>query len=214
MDMSTPKSTPPFPPYEVRALSADDFDGIIALADREIGEGYYNHNDLSILHAQSEYRGHCLSFVACVEESLIGFRLTLAPGTWSHGRGDGLRPDKWPAPVEESAYFQSCFIQSAWSGRGVGRALSAASIRQMKLAGIPLVVAHSWKESPHNSSMRYLSRLGFRPIQEYPKYWSNIDYECSLDGKPCQCTAIEVILELSQYASSDGRLTKTQNPQK
>ena len=59
------------------------------------------------------------------------------------------------------------------------------------------VVAHSWKESPNNSSMKYLEKLGFLPVGEHPLFWSEVDYDCTRCGKPpCQCTATEMILYL------------------
>ena len=101
------------------------------------------------------------------------------------------RSEQWPVRLNPPHIFNpALFIPDGWDG-GIGRKLSEASIATMRESGIPLVVAHSWKESPHNSSMRYLERLGFVPVQEYPGYWSEIDLRCSLDGFPCQCTAIE-----------------------
>jgi len=29
-------------------------------------------------------------------------------------------------------------------------------------------------------------------VIEHPLYWIDVDYECTRDGKPCRCTAIEM----------------------
>ena len=73
------------------------------------------------------------------------------------------------------------------------------ALADLKASGARAVVAHSWKESPHGSSLRYLTRLGFEAVAEHPEYWVDVDYTCALDGKPCRCTAIEVVLDLTTW---------------
>ena len=195
--MSSPTSR-----IELVPLGHEHFADIIALADREIGANYYTEETLNEQADRSSFCGQQLSFLAFDGPTLVGFRLTSAPGKWTHGRGKGLSPEKWPFAIEEAAYFQSCFVSHGAMGKGIGQQLSRESLRHLALLGVPLVVAHSWKESPHNSSFRYLSKLGFVPVSEYPEYWVDVDYTCSLDGNPCRCTAIEMILTLDAQAPS------------
>ena len=169
---------------------------LINLADREIGVAYYTAESILKQIERSSWKGKQLSYLAFQEEELIGFRLTSAPGKWDHGRGMGLSPHLWPFELEQSAYFQSCFVSASFMGQGIGKRLSLACIDTLREEAIPQVIAHSWKESPHNSSFRYLTKLGFQPVIEYPDYWKEVEYECSLDGYPCRCTAIEMVLTL------------------
>jgi len=178
-------------------LDSSYMEQLIDLADREIGVSYYSQHEILEQIKRSSWQGKQLSYLAFDEDELIGFRLTSAPGKWNHGRGMGLSPHLWKFPVEDSAYFQSCFIASSHMGRGIGKQLSLACIDTLRAQNIQQVIAHSWKESPHNSSFRYLTKLGFIPVIEYPDYWKEVDYECSLDGNPCRCTAIEMLLDLS-----------------
>ena len=117
----------------------------------------------------------------------------------------------WPAPLSETAYFQSCFVDPARMGQGIGRRLAHRALADLKAAGARAVVAHSWKESPHGSPLRYLNRLGFDAVAEHLEYWANVDYSCARDGRPCRCTAIEVVLDLCTWegprASPSGRMT-------
>ena len=175
---------------------------IIELADREIGQSYYDKTELIEQIHRGTWKGQQLSFLAFEGDELVGFRLTSAPGKWNHGRGKGLSPHLWPFSLEESAYFQSCFVSEKYMGRGIGRSLSQKCLEILIELKIPMVVAHSWKESPHNSSFRYLTALGFQAVKEYPEYWKDVDYICSRDGNPCRCTAIEMILDLSDSLSS------------
>lgn len=182
---------------EYRPLHEKWSEEIIKLADTLVGKDYYTHEIIADQIVRSTWKGQQLSFLAFENKQLIGFRFTSAPTQWTHGRGEALSPHLWPYPQEETAYFQSCFIALDSMGKGIGKGLSQESLRVLRQEKVALVAAHSWKESPHNSSFRYLTKLGFRPLIEYPDYWKEVDYICSLDGSPCRCTAIEMVLELN-----------------
>lgn len=187
----------------VREMREADAPAIAALAQRVIGPGYYpeatvlEYLERSTLHPGPRVCSH----VAVEGERLAGFRFAFPPGRWSTGRGVGLHVERWPAPLERAAYFQSIYLDPDFTGRGLGRRLSERSLAVLAELGAEVVVAHSWKESPHNSSLRYLTKLGFVPVAEIPDYWAEVDYVCVLDGSPCRCTAVEVILSLHAEAS-------------
>ena len=88
---------------------------IIELADKEIGKDYYTQAELIEQIRRSTWKNKQLSFLAFDKEHLIGFRLTSAPGMWTHGRGKGLSPHLWPHALQDSAYFQSCFISNKYT---------------------------------------------------------------------------------------------------
>ena len=64
------------------------------------------------------------------------------------------------------------------------------ALDDLRASGAGFVLTHSWKESPHGSSRRYLEKLGFRVVAEHVDYWAEVDYVCRRDGKPCRCTAL------------------------
>ena len=180
-------------------MRPEDAPAVSALADRLIGQDYYPADRVEADLARSTVDGVALCYVAETDDGLVGFRLTFPPGRWSAGRGGGkgLTPGRWPAPIEQAGYFQSCFIDPAMTGRGLGRRLGLRALDDLRRCGARLAVAHSWKESPHGSSMRYLARLGFTPIAEHPHYWAEVDYLCSGCWlKPCICTAVEMVRPL------------------
>lgn len=179
-------------------MKTEDASAVTAIADVAIGPGYYPESLVIEYIERSCVNNVSQSFVACDGDQVIGFRFTFPPNRWEAGRGKGLSPEKWPASLSETAYFQSCFIDENYMGRGIGKQLSFASIASLRQSGARLVIAHSWKESPHNSSFRYLSKLGFLPVAEYENYWYDVDYVCKLCGKPCVCTAIEMVLDLNK----------------
>jgi ribosomal protein S18 acetylase RimI-like enzyme len=174
-----------------------DADAIQGLADRVIGPGYYPRATvLDYLERSTAKDGSVVAHVAHAGERLIGFRFALPPGNWDGGRGAGLFPDRWPAPVARSGYFQSAFLDPEFTGRGVGKRMARRALDDLAALGAEGVVTHSWKESPHNSSARYLTALGFEVVAEIPEYWRDVDYTCVLDGKPCLCTALEMVRAL------------------
>jgi L-amino acid N-acyltransferase YncA len=185
---------------EIRVMTLEDVERVSALADRLVGHAYYTHEIVTETMEKSTLDGRVFSYVATQEDDLVAFRFVLPPGRWEHGRGEGLAPSRWKAPMEKTAYFQSCFVDHSVMGQGIGRELAHRALHDLKNQGALAVVAHSWKESPHQSSLRYLTRLGFEPVAEHPEYWVDVDYTCSLDGKPCHCTAIEVVLDLTHWA--------------
>ena len=183
----------------IRTMTPGDAARVSALADRLVGSAYYTPQLVAETLARTTTERGVFSYVAESGDALVAFRFVMPPGRWEAGRGRGLSPGRWGVPLSETAYFQSCFVDDGFMGQGLGRRLGVRALMELKAHGAQAVVAHSWKESPHGSSLRYLRRLGFEAVTEHPRYWSEIDYVCRLDGKPCLCTAIEMILVLGPW---------------
>ncbi len=182
----------------IRPLLAADLEAVRRFTDREIGGNYFSASELNEIYERSGRAGVMYSLVLVDERGEIyGVRITYPPGNWQKGKGQGLTPERWPHALEETGYFQSIFLSSALSGQGWGGRLSHESLVRLRKAAAKGVVCHSWKESPNNSSFRYLQKLGFVLIAEYPSYWQNVPYNCTRCLKPpCQCTAQEMYLDL------------------
>ncbi len=178
----------------IRELERRDLEKVKAFTDIGIGKNYFSIQELNESFEKSSLQNIMCSFVLVDDENQIkGLRLAYPPGAWSKGKGNKLRPDLWKVPIEKVAYFQSLFLSDEAQGLGFGPKLSEAAISAFKKLGAQAVVTHAWKESPNNSSIKYLSRFGFESIATHLQYWIDVDYECSLDGKPCRCTAEEMI---------------------
>lgn len=184
----------------IREFTASDIESVRKFADRTVGLGYYTTEELIENQKQSvASSGEICSFILEDDHGHIcGLRLAYPPGNWQHGKGSQLRADLWPTPLNRTAYFQSLFVSPELRGGGWGPQLSKRSLQVLKQLGAEGVVAHSWKESPQNSSMRYLEKMGFIAVAEHPDYWVNVDYICPRDGKPCHCTAVEMHLDLRE----------------
>lgn len=179
---------------KIRELTAPDLPAIKACADRDIGKDYFSLAELQDCYRKSQSHGVMCSFVLVDEADRIqGFRLAFPPGTWSKGKGSKLRPDLWKVPADRVGYFQSLFLSSAAQGLGWGPQLSDAAVAAFRKLGAQAIVTHAWVESPNNSSIRYLTKFGFEKVASHPEYWVDVDYTCVRDGKPCRCTADEMI---------------------
>lgn len=183
----------------IKPFLQSDVQAVQIFTDAEIGKGYYSVDELLENQKKSvAAHGTICSFLLIDEatDTVKGLRLAFPPGNWSHGKGGQLRADLWPFPIEQTAYFQSLFLARDVQGHGWGPRLSQESITAFKKLHARGIATHSWLQSPNNSSVKYLEKMGFKKIIEHPLYWVNVDYVCTLDGKPCRCTAVEMYLTL------------------
>jgi ribosomal protein S18 acetylase RimI-like enzyme len=179
----------------IKPFTSNFIEQVKAFADHEIGIGYYKTHELTeIIKKSTTDEGFTTSFMLMnqSENSVKGLRLAYPPGKWSHGKGNNLRPDLWPFQLNKAGYFQSLFLSKDIQGQGWGPKLSEKTIQVFKQVGASGIVTHCWKESPNNSSYLYLKKMGFSEAIEYPNYWIDVDYVCTVDGNPCRCTAIEM----------------------
>lgn len=179
---------------QIRPLSLADIPNVKKFTDESIGHNYYSESELREAHDRSLSHDVMCSFLLIGEnEEVLGLRLAYPPGQWNKGKGNKLHVDMWDVQLNETAYFQSLFLSSKVQGQGWGPKLSEKSIQAFKEVGAKAIVTHAWKESPNNSSIRYLSKLGFQSVATHAEYWIDVDYTCVRDGKPCRCTAEEMI---------------------
>ncbi len=182
---------------EIHELKMDDLPALKYFTDREIGAGYYSLQELGEIFERSWFLGRTASLVLKHKDRICGVRFSYPQGQWSQGKGSGLTPKLWPYAQSETAYFQSLFLAPEVQAAGWGVRLSQASADILRKMGARGILCHSWKESPHNSSRRYLDKMGFEMIAEHPFYWEHVNYNCPKCLKPpCQCTAQEMYLRL------------------
>jgi ribosomal protein S18 acetylase RimI-like enzyme len=184
---------------QIREFRPTDIAAVKVFTDLVVGAGYYSVEELLENQKKSiSTTGDICSFVLFDEntQAIMGLRLAFPAGNWNHGKGAKLRTDLWPTDLAHTGYFQSLFVSPSLQGQGWGPKLSEKSLQVFKKLNTSGVVAHCWKESPNNSSLKYLLNIGFKPIIEHVDYWIDVDYVCALDGKPCRCTAIEMHLDL------------------
>lgn len=188
---------------QIREFLPQDIPQVKAFTDQVIGKNYYSEQELLENLQKSQLNGVMCSFVLVDNKQILGLRLAYPPGLWSQGKGNKLRSDLWRTPLSRTAYFQSLFLAPEACGQGWGPKLSQAALASFKKLGAQAVVTHAWQQSPNNSSIRYLTKQGFQSVAIHREYWVDVDYECILDGKPCRCTAVEMILYLENENSGE-----------
>jgi len=179
----------------IRPYKIEDAEAVREFADKNIGAGYFTLEETIEMVKMSQKNGITTSFVLEQNGVIKGIRLCFPPGNWIEKTGrDRIIPKLWNVPEESVGYFKSLFISDDFQGGGWGPKLSATSVDCLKLLGAQAIITHSWKESPNNSSVRYLQKMGFQIVGEHPLFWSKIPYDCTRCLKPpCQCTATEMI---------------------
>lgn len=149
----------------IRPLQFSDLDNIKNFTDRAIGTGYYSLSELQDIYEKSKTEsGQMMTLILTDEVQIFGARITYPPGKWVHGKGKGLTAELWPYSLNETAYFQSLFVDPQFTAQGWGKKMSLASIQYLKETGAKGIVCHSWKESPHDSSGKYLRSIGFNKV--------------------------------------------------
>lgn len=149
----------------------EDIPHIKEFTDLAIGTGYYTIKEIEDIYKKSiTASGKMMTLLLILQNKIHGVRITYPPGNWQSGKGKGLTAERWPHPLFETAYFQSLFIDPNLTGQGFGKKLSERALEILKKIGAKGVVCHSWKESPHDSSGKYLRALGFHLIASYPFY--------------------------------------------
>lgn len=179
--------------FKIIPLDPSWIDDFIVFTDANIGAGYYRKGDVEELIERN--KPYNTSFLLIDKESHIhGVRVSFPPGTWIDLVGpERLFVGRWSHPANKVGYFKSLFVDKNLQGQGWGPKLSETAILAMKKCGADAIVTHSWKESPNNSSTRYLETIGFETIGQHKNFWSKIDYLCTgCHVKPCTCTADEM----------------------
>jgi GNAT superfamily N-acetyltransferase len=177
---------------DVRKLTKLDFQSVISLNDRVIGEGYMTEDDL--LGCIPENSSGC-SLVVYNNDKLIGFRITRSPGEFD--LDENLTTDMWDCDKDKVCYFETAVVEEEYRGKGVGQLMLKESIKLVKQLGGVAGAAHIWMQSPNNSSVKYFTNAGGKPIRVRLNFWGNSHSEevpCTRCGSHCKCDALEMIL--------------------
>src|SRR3954470_6164479 len=110
---------------KIRPFTLADVEKVRLFTDGAIGRNYYTSEELKGIYKKSFKNDQdCTLVLEDDKGDIRGVRITYPPGNWQKGKGQGLNPQKWQVPLEETAYFQSLFIDSALTGEGWGKKLS------------------------------------------------------------------------------------------
>ncbi|WP_298444274.1 GNAT family N-acetyltransferase [uncultured Ferrimonas sp.] len=181
----------------ITPLQPSHYAGVVRLGNQVHGSGYLTVESLQRLAQKSLKGGINCSFVACLHEQVIGFRLTYANGNWQPDQW--CSQAQWPVAAAQVCYFKCNTVAQPYRGRGLGSALLKRSVAAAKRQGARAGLAHVWRQSPGNSAFLYFSRCGGELIADHPNKWlADAGYHCVVCQGPCRCVAAEMLLPFAQ----------------
>jgi len=180
----------------IKAMQHEDLEEIMMISEIVMGRDYLSKKELIEDIRKSEKGGIRNNLVATDNGKIIGYVIMHAPGSWSVNQS--CSPNLWPSPIERCAYYKSINVLEENRGYGVGTKLSEEAIRNAKKQRADTIIVHAWLNSPSNSSLRLMEKLGGKVIKVYEKRWYEESiqngWECSRCGNPCYCDSAEMFI--------------------
>ena len=180
-------------------LSLEHFSQVIKLANRVHGAGYLDKEKLTLWTEKGTINDINCSFVALINDKVIGFRSTYSANKWPIDQW--CSPNLWKVSQDKCCYFKCNTVDEQYRGLGVGKKLLSLAIQAAKKQGAQAGISHLWKQSPNNSAVAYFSKCGGTHIKSHPNKWyedSQQGYDCILCGHDCQCEAAEMIIYFNE----------------
>jgi len=183
------------PTIEYFPLTAEYFPQVIVLANQVHGDGYLSLESLEQWTGKGIVNGVNSSFVALLDNKVIGFRSTYSAKHWTIDQW--CSPDLWQVDSDKCCYFKCNTVDEKYRGLGIGKKLLQLAIEGAKQQGSVAGISHLWKQSPNNSAVSYFTKCGGELIKSHPGKWneeSKQGYNCILCGHDCHCEAAEMII--------------------
>jgi len=176
-------------------LTAEYFPQVIILANHVHGEGYLDSEKLIEWTNKGIVNEINCSFVALLNDQVIGFRSTYSANNWKVDQW--CTPELWQVERQKCCYFKCNTVEEKYRGLGIGKQLLKLAIKAAELQGAQAGISHLWKQSPNNSAVSYFSKCGGKLVKSHPDKWnedSKQGYNCILCGHDCHCEAAEMII--------------------
>lgn len=181
---------------EYQQLAPEHFTQVLRLGNGVHGDNYLDSKSIEQIYRSSFQNGINASWVALKEDTLVGFRLTLAAQTWQPDQWCSL--ERWNVDQAKVCYFKCNTVDERFRGQGIGPELLRLSVLNAKKQGSLAGLAHIWLASPGNSAYRYFSKCGGKLVKEHPGKWRELSirdgYCCPVCPDICECVAAEMIL--------------------
>ena len=179
-------------------LTSAYFSQVITLANQVHGEGYLDDEKIKQWTNKGIVNAINCSFVALLDNKLVGFRSTYSANQWSIDQW--CSPALWQVDSQKCCYFKCNTVDEKYRGLGIGKQLLKLAIEAAQQQGAQAGISHLWKQSPNNSAVCYFSKCGGKLIKSHPDKWnedSRQGYDCVLCGHDCHCEAAEMIIHFN-----------------
>lgn len=183
--MSTTTNTRPF--------TIDDFEDIIRIANKRLGEGYITTDELNAYVSVKDKIG----IVATSNSKIVGFAL-------AHicNRTEAilliLKEHDWFAKQftnkDSIGILKTIAVDSAFSNQGIGTLLTRHRIEIIKKKTTS-ILAISWEHKKNLANTKMLEHFGLSLKRKIKNYWKKDSllktYTCETCGTPpCKCSAL------------------------
>lgn len=179
-------------------LTSVYFSQVIILANQVHGEGYLDDEKIKQWTNKGIVNAINCSFVALLDNKLVGFRSTYSANQWSIDQW--CSPALWQVDSQKCCYFKCNTVDEKYRGLGIGKQLLKLAIEAAQQQGAQAGISHLWKQSPNNSAVSYFSKCGGKLIKSHLDKWnedSRQGYDCVLCGHDCHCEAAEMIIHFN-----------------
>ena len=184
---------------QYQQLGPEHFEQVVTLAIAVHGENYLDLQGIEQLYQRSFVKNINASWVALLDNHVIGFRLTIAAPNWL--ADEWCSQADWGIEKKHLCYFKCNTVHKNCRGMGIGSKLLRLSIKSAKQQGGQAGLAHIWLASPGNSAFRYFSKCGGQIVKHHPNKWRELSikdgYRCPVCEDLCECTAAEMILHFT-----------------
>lgn len=180
-------------PFEIRPVEQADFDDIIRIANKRLGENYLTISELQIYTYDQTYLG----LVVLVNGDLAGFALARVL-SFSEMMAFVLKEKNWFAgqfnAEQKIGLLKTIAVDHSYTNRGVGKALTEARLKALKQR-VEHVFSVSWQQKKESFNTRLLENRGLNCKKSIPNYWAEDSiekaYYCNECGAPpCSCAAL------------------------
>jgi ribosomal protein S18 acetylase RimI-like enzyme len=183
------------PTIKYLPLTSEYFLQVITLGNLVHGDGYLDSQNLEQWTNKGITKGINSSFVALLDDKVVGFRITYSANNWKIDQW--CSPSSWQVASDKCCYFKCNTVDEHYRGLGIGKKLLQLAIEGAKQQGALAGISHLWKQSPNNSAVSYFTKCGGELINSHPGKWneeSKQGYNCILCGHDCLCEAAEMII--------------------
>ncbi|MDE3273070.1 GNAT family N-acetyltransferase [Pseudoalteromonas sp. G4] len=169
----------------------------LLLANKVHGDNYLDLSSLVDMQKKATQNGINANFIALEDDNVVGLRLSYAANQWP--LDEWCSPSLWPCSQANMAYFKCIAVDPNQQGKGIGPKLLTASINALKQQGAKAGIGHLWQQSPGNGAVKYFTKAGGKLIKEHKNRWYEYsikeNYQCTICGVPCHCSAAEMVIE-------------------
>lgn len=169
----------------------------LSLANEVHGDNYLDLSSLVDMQKKASKNAINANFIALDGDTVVGLRLSYAANQWP--LDEWCTPSLWPCAQTDMAYFKCIAIDPNQQGKGIGPKLLTASINALKQQGAKAGIGHLWQQSPGNGAVKYFTKAGGKLIKEHKNRWYEYsikeNYQCTICGVPCHCSAAEMVIE-------------------